>query len=1356
MSSDGYFDDDIDEETLEQLSAIEAQYQQSTEQPPVSTRGPSPIMIDSSDYGESFDLDEHALDAIKAIEDSVYQPPPSPPRQVAPLARTSSKGTVQTTLYGEVLPARASSSRANSHAQRAKSKQEPRKAKQWDHTAFAKTGVKSGKAKGKGKMKQQDDDAGEEEEEEFEFEQFPPPFVSRPAPPMKIQPDLLESKHWIYPLNRPKRSYQFEIVQNSLFENTIVALPTGTGKTFIAGVVMLNYYRWFPEGKVVFVAPTKPLVSQQVKACHEVCGIPGSDAVEMTGLISKPIRHKFWGQKRVFYMTPQTLINDLQTENCDARDIVLIVVDEAHRATGDYAYNQVIRYMMAKNPHFRVLALTATPGSNKEAVQTLIDGLHISHIEIRDEKELAQYNHAKEIEKHIISMTPEINRIKDLLLKLMNSFFKPIAHVWRGNPNLSTMHPFAATRQAEGLGQAQRHLSDHFYNLASFARWLGYLTEGTTKMCYDELEAYVRGPKTTEGLKPYEKANVTKSKKIHTNPLFLNLMNEIRAQNTQGFTIHPKMEKMKNLIVQHFGARMSEGGDPESGEGATKAMVFVVHRAAVDEIVQALNAEQPLIRATPFIGQGTDKRGKKGQAQREQLEIIEKFKNNDFNVLVATSIGEEGLDIGEVDLAICYDTQKTPIRLLQRLGRTGRKRSGYVHALLAEGREEHNFDKAQSSYEDVQASIIYGSHLEYYADVKRLLPDNVQPKCLEKNMEIIPYVRDEAPKKRGEGDNSTKKGVKRKRNDDIGRNIPQGASTGFVKVTDLLVKEKGKKAKKIRESKNFEALGEDDEDDLDLASGVFGASKVLKKSKSAVAPKSKTGTGALRKAKTLDPDKPKKTRKRKGKEEEVSKLMEWTASQLQAKGIDDSDDMEIENGILSMKPNRSLSSLSPRRGSSEHAVVNGVAEVIDLTDSDREASDFEQAFQSPPKSWSQSPPKISSPRNAQNIAWLLEDENEDTQLDFDIVNSSPVVKQTQGPSDMDNSIIDLDDHFDLSPLRDKRSPSPTKILVNDSLDGMHCASVSLSPGFTHSSSSCKASIVESQGALDHKWSMPSTPPSGSIRSLIKPPVVVDSQEVVDPRWSMPPPSQIRNGGWTSTRQDNYNIPPPADLSQIHRGNMPSPDLPARLVNSSPPFSIHSSPQIPEPSFAIRTLGKKRVATIAFAGSSPSMESSDQARRRLHRRQGSSETQPPALLGIKRSQDKEKRRQRPRLPAKCNPLFDDAAVHSGDEVSEGSSGSEDVESESDRMFLEELPETQASPSYDQSLAYRQSLLTQAPGGGPSFANMPVRKGRFGRNSYNSNRRRPVVSSSPARDDEEPDMYEFGSFVVDNDAEISYDM
>lgn len=261
------------------------------------------------------------------------------------------------------------------------------------------------------------------------------------------------------------------------------------------------------------------------------------------------------------------------------------------------------------------------------------------------------------------------------------------------------------------------------------------------------------------------------------------------------------------------------------------------------------------------------------------------------------------------------------------MGRTGRKRSGHVHALLADGREELNFDQAKLRYEAVLKSILDGSHLEYYADVERLLPDSVNPQCIEKEMEIHPYVREEKGK-RAKSDDQPKKGVKRKRNDDIGRNMPQGASTGFVSVADLLVKEKGMKGKKVKKArvpKNFEALGEDDSDDLDIAAGI---EPLLKKSKSAADPKSKASTSVLRKSKTLNSTKSKS--KGKGKEKKEPPASEWTNSQLLAKGVDDSDDMLIEDGIFP-KPTAPMS--SPPKGSSERAVVDG-DRVIDLTDSD--------------------------------------------------------------------------------------------------------------------------------------------------------------------------------------------------------------------------------------------------------------------------------------------------------------------------------------------------------------------------------------------------------------------------------------
>lgn len=98
--------------------------------------------------------------------------------------------------------------------------------------------------------------------------------------------DAACGNQWIYPSNLPTRSYQYNIVQKALFTNTLVTLPTGLGKTFIAAVVMYNFYRWYPSKKIIFLAPTKPLVAQQVKACYSVMGLPKEDTTEMTGMLS--------------------------------------------------------------------------------------------------------------------------------------------------------------------------------------------------------------------------------------------------------------------------------------------------------------------------------------------------------------------------------------------------------------------------------------------------------------------------------------------------------------------------------------------------------------------------------------------------------------------------------------------------------------------------------------------------------------------------------------------------------------------------------------------------------------------------------------------------------------------------------------------------------------------------------------------------------------------------------------------------------------------------------------------------------------------------------------------------------------
>lgn len=104
-------------------------------------------------------------------------------------------------------------------------------------------------------------------------------------------------------------------------------------------------------------------------------------------------RRRLWKTKRVFYCTPQVLDNDLRNGVVDAKRIVCVVVDECHRAQGDYAYTTVLKQLLSLHRHFRVLGLSATPGTDIEKVQSVIVNLNVSAICIRsrDDPDVRKY-----------------------------------------------------------------------------------------------------------------------------------------------------------------------------------------------------------------------------------------------------------------------------------------------------------------------------------------------------------------------------------------------------------------------------------------------------------------------------------------------------------------------------------------------------------------------------------------------------------------------------------------------------------------------------------------------------------------------------------------------------------------------------------------------------------------------------------------------------------------------------------------------------------------------------------------------------------------------------------------------------
>ncbi|KAL3701127.1 hypothetical protein R1sor_019149 [Riccia sorocarpa] len=431
------------------------------------------------------------------------------------------------------------------------------------------------------------------------------------------------ARTWIYPANVPRRIYQFDITKVALFANTLVSLPTGLGKTLIAATVMYNYFRWFPTGKIIFAAPSRPLVVQQIEACHNMVGIPQDMAIDMTGDMSPQVRAEHWQSRRVFFVTPQCLEKDIESGTCCLRQIVCLVLDEAHRASGNYSYCVVVRQLLAAKTEYRLLALTATPGSKQATVQAVIDNLRISCLEYRneDDPDVSQYTHNRLIELIEVPMNAESNRAKDLLVAVLQPIiFRLCGFKVFYNRDVARVTPYEVIQARDRFRQAPPPaIPENEYQQVEMYFGLAITLAHIFKLLF------------THGMRPayemlQEKLEKGVLRRLQRNEEMVHVQ-KVMKQSVGHGAPSPKLEKVVQIISAHF------------------------------------------------------RKASKGQSQKTQQAVLQQFRAGGFNTIVATSIAEEGLDIMEVDLVICFDANISPLRMIQRMGRTGRKRDGRVDIL---------------------------------------------------------------------------------------------------------------------------------------------------------------------------------------------------------------------------------------------------------------------------------------------------------------------------------------------------------------------------------------------------------------------------------------------------------------------------------------------------------------------------------------------------------------------------------------------------------------------------------------------------------------------------------------------------
>ena len=463
-----------------------------------------------------------------------------------------------------------------------------------------------------------------------------------------------------------RRRYQTDLAETAATAHTLVCLPTGLGKTTVSLLVTASRLTDEPTGKVLFLAPTKPLVEQHAAFYRESLLIPDDQIVVFTGEVSPANREKIWTDARIVIATPQVIENDLIGSRVSLESVVHLTFDECHRATGGYAYNYIADRYHATASAPLVTGMSASPGGSQEAILTVCQNLGIEEIAVKTEEDssVKPYTFETDLEWETIALPDEIRSIRSVLQDVIKDRLDELQDLGvtrTGDPELSQRELDRMRGKLQGLIDGGNPSGYRGMSLHAELMKLKRGVEIVDTQSVEALRRYFERQEESARSSGASKA----SKRLVSDPRVRRAMEQ--ADSFEGN--HPKFSRARILLAKALGI-----------EGGERVIVFTESRDTAEVLTEFLGQSFATRR---FVGQG-NKDGSDGMTQREQQSVLDAFRENEFEVLVSTSVAEEGLDVPEVDLVLFFEPVPTAIRAIQRRGRTGRHAPGRVIVLMAE------------------------------------------------------------------------------------------------------------------------------------------------------------------------------------------------------------------------------------------------------------------------------------------------------------------------------------------------------------------------------------------------------------------------------------------------------------------------------------------------------------------------------------------------------------------------------------------------------------------------------------------------------------------------------------------------
>ena len=476
-----------------------------------------------------------------------------------------------------------------------------------------------------------------------------------------LTPDFLE-----------QRRYQLELAGTAKAADTLVCLPTGLGKTTVSLLVTAERLHEV-GGKALMLAPTKPLVQQHAEFYREALQIPEEEIVVFTGDVSPEDRAELWQSARIVIATPQVVENDLVGNRISLSDVTHLTFDECHRATGDYAYVYIAERYHADAENPLVTGMSASPGGDEEEILQVCENLGLTEVEVMTEEDadVDEFTHDTDVQWERVELPDEILEIRELLNEVITERLEDLKELGVTN----TTQPDLSQKKLNGMRAELQKLinndqSEGYQGMSTHAEVmkLRRAVELVETQSVESVRRYFERQREDARSSGASKA----SQRMVSDPRVRRAMR--KADTYDG--LHPKFSQARILLAQTLGI-----GDGE------RVIVFTESRDTAEALTSFLGES---FETRKFVGQG-DKEGSDGMTQKQQQERLDQFRNGEFEVLVSTSVAEEGLDVPEVDLVLFYEPVPTAIRSIQRKGRTGRQAEGKVVVLLAEDTRDEAF-----------------------------------------------------------------------------------------------------------------------------------------------------------------------------------------------------------------------------------------------------------------------------------------------------------------------------------------------------------------------------------------------------------------------------------------------------------------------------------------------------------------------------------------------------------------------------------------------------------------------------------------------------------------------------------------